>query len=65
LLLCKKQEKTPDSIFFDFSADHTIAETKGRYDSSTVTIRMDLVKLENENSSLRSEVDSKVSSFNR
>lgn len=47
-------------ILHYFSADQTIAETKGRYDSSTVTIRMDLCKLENENSSLKSEIESKV-----
>ncbi|KAI6205904.1 hypothetical protein M3Y94_00845100 [Aphelenchoides besseyi] len=41
-------------------ADQTIAETKGRYDSNTVTIRMNLVRLENENSSLKSEIDTKT-----
>lgn len=41
-------------------ADQSIAETKGKYDSDTVTIRMNLVKLQNENNSLRSEVESKV-----
>ncbi|CAD5225988.1 unnamed protein product [Bursaphelenchus xylophilus] len=40
-------------------ADRTIAETKGKYDNDTVTIRMDLLKLENENKSLKSEVDGK------
>ncbi|KAI6191205.1 Transforming acidic coiled-coil-containing protein 3 [Aphelenchoides bicaudatus] len=40
-------------------ADQTIAETKGRYDSNTVTIRMDLCKLENENGSLKAEIESK------
>ncbi|CAD5218692.1 unnamed protein product [Bursaphelenchus okinawaensis] len=40
-------------------ADRTVAETKGKYDSDTVTIRMDLVKLENENKSLKSEIEGK------
>lgn len=41
------------------NADRAIAEAKGKYDSDTVTIRMNLIKLENENSSLKSEIESK------